>query len=225
MDRHLDVEIDRLKQKLLRMAGLVEQSIDKAVRALKERQDHFAVEAIEEDAAINALEIEIENVCLTILARYQPVAADLRFIMAAVKICNDLERMGDHAVNIAQQAQRLIKTPPLKPLIDIPYMANLAQKMVKDALDAFVVGDVQQARAICERDDVVDGLEDQINRELSTYILENPKNISQVMSLSMVAKNLERIADLATNFGEEVIFMVEAKTIKHHFDDVHIKPS
>lgn len=225
MERHLDIEISNLKKDLVKMAGLVEAAIDKSIRALKERDSGLARQVIAEDAAINNLEIQNENHCVTLLARQQPVAADLRFIMASVKINNDLERMGDHAVNIAQKAERLSKLTRLKPLIDIPYMASIVQNMLKNSLDAFVQLDVAKARAVCANDDVVDGLEDQINRELLTYMMENAKNISQAMELSLVAKNLERIADLSTNIGEEVIFIVEAKNIKHHFGDVHVKPS
>lgn len=219
MERHLQIEINELKQNLLKMAGLVEASIDKAVRSLIDRDDHLAQEVIEEDVKIDRLEIRIENQCLSILARHQPVAVDLRLIVASVKINNELERIGDHAVNIAEKAQNLIRTPALKPLIDIPRMAELAQNMVKDSLDAFVGGDVSKAVAVCERDDIVDSLEYQINRELVTYTLEDAKNTSRAMDLSMVAKNLERIADLSTNICEEVIFMVEARTIKHHFEE------
>lgn len=219
MERHLQLEINDLKQNLLKMAGLVEASIDKAIRSLTERNADLAQEIIEEDPVIDQLEIEVENQCLSILARQQPVAVDLRLILASVKMNNDLERMGDHAVNIAEKAQRLIKEPSLKPLIDIPRMATLAQGMVKDSLDAFVEGDVRKAVAVCESDDVVDGLEYQINRELLTYTMEDPRNTSRAMYLSMIAKNLERIADLSTNICEEVIFMVEARTIKHRFEE------
>ncbi len=218
MERHLHVEIDKIKQDLLKMAGMVEGSVDKAIRALKERDEELAQQVIDEDASINDLEIAIENHCITLLARYQPVAADLRFLLASIKINNDLERMGDHAVNIAERAKRIIKEVPFKPLIDIPYMAQLTQKMVKDSLDAFVERDVAKAKAVCESDDLVDGLEDQVNRELITYMMENPRIISQALDLSYVAKNLERIADLSTNIGEEVIFIVEARTIKHHYE-------
>ncbi len=223
MERHFETEIRNLKQDLIKMAGLVEAAIDKAILALKERDDALAFEVIANDHQINQLEISVEQQCRTLLARHQPVAMDLRFIISCVKINNDLERMGDHAVNIAQKAQVLSKTPPVKPLIDIPYMAGLVQNMVKDSLDAFVQGDVAKAQGVCEQDDVIDGLEDQINRELLTYMMEDVKNISPCLSLALIAKNLERIADLSTNIGEEVIYMIEAKTIKHHFEDVHVK--
>lgn len=223
MERPLHIEMNHLRQNLVKMAGLVEEAIDKAIRSLKNRDAELAERVLKEDDAVNDLEIQIENQCLTLLARHQPVAADLRFILASVKINNDLERMGDHAVNIAQRSSRIIKSAPLKPLIDIPYMASIVQRMLKDSLDAFVEGNISKAKAVCEEDDVVDGLEDQINRELLTYMMENAKNISQALDLSMIAKDLERIADLSTNIGEEVIFIVSAKTIKHYFEDVHVK--
>lgn len=177
MARHLDVEIGHIKQNLLKMAGLAERAIDKSVRALKERNAELAQEVIEEDGAINLAEIELENACFSLLARYQPVAADLRLIMATIKINNDLERIGDHAVNIAQKALMLIKAPELKPLIDLPYMANIVQRMLKDALDSFVNRDVAKARAVCENDEVVDALDEQIRRELLTCMMEDHKNI------------------------------------------------
>lgn len=218
MERHLHVEINELKQNLLKMAGMVEASIDKAIRSLTERDLGLVQEVLQEDVKIDHLEIQIENQCLSILARHQPVAVDLRFLFAAVKMNNDLERMGDHAVNIAQKSQNLIEEPPLKPLIDIPRMAGLAQNMVKESLNAFVEGDANKARIVCETDDEVDQLEYQLDRELLTYMIEEPKNVTRAIDLMMIAKNLERIADLATNIAEEVFFMVEARTIKHHFD-------
>lgn len=220
MERHLDLEIGSLRKNLLQMSGMVEYDIDKTIRALKERNADLAREVIEDDKTIDRLEIEIENQCFNILARHQPVAVDLRFIMASVKINNDLERMGDLAVNIAQKTLSLIKLKPLKPLIDIPYMAQIVQGMVKDSLDSFLENDIVKAKAVCENDDVVDALEEQIVRELTTYMIENPKNISQALDLTLVARHLERLADLTTNIGEEVIFIVQAKNIKHHSEDL-----
>jgi len=216
MERHLDTEIAQLRESLLKMAGLVELAIDNAIRALKDRDAELAKEVVKQDQAVDRLELQVENQCLNILARHQPVAIDLRFILACVKINNDLERMGDHAKNIAKKALSLIKSPPLKPLIDIPYMAQIVQKMVKDSLDAFLENDIAKARAVCESDDTVDALHHQIIRELTTYMIENPKIISRALDLTVVAKNLERMADLTTNIGEEVIFIVEARTIKHN---------
>jgi len=219
MERHLDLEIGSLRKNLLQMSGMVEYDIDKTIRALKDRNADLAREVIADDKAIDRLEIEIENQCFNILARHQPVAVDLRFIMASVKINNDLERMGDLAVNIAQKTLNLIKRKPLKPLIDIPYMAQIVQRMVKDSLDSFLENDIVKAKAVCENDDVVDALEEQITRELTTYMIENPKNISQALDLTLVARHLERLADLTTNIGEEVIFIVQAKNIKHRSEE------
>ncbi len=220
MERHLHIEIKALIQDLVKMAGMVELSIKKAIRSLTERDGSLAREVIEEDKLIDELEIEVDNQCMSILARHQPVAVDLRLLIASIKMNNDLERMGDHAVNIAEKAQLLIAVSPLKPLIDIPRMANLVQNMVRDSLDAFVNRDVLLARAVCESDDTVDELENQINRELLTYTIEDPKNIQRAMDLSMIAKNLERIADLSTNICEEVIFLVEARTIRHRCEEL-----
>ena len=217
MERHFHAEINELKQNLLKMAGLVEASIDKAIRSLTDRNEALAQEVIDADPEINHLEIEIENQCINLLARHQPVAIDLRMLVAAVKMNSDLERMGDHAVNIAERAQQLLHEPPLKPLIDIPRMAVLVQEMVRNSLDAFVAGDVGKARAVCESDDLVDGLETQINRELLSYMIETPSSISRAINLSVIAKNLERIADISTTICEETIFLVEARTIKHRY--------
>ncbi len=219
MEQHFHIEIKELKQNLIKMSGMVEAAISKSIRSLVERNADQAQEVIEADREIDRLEIGIENQCLTLLARYQPVAIDLRFIIAAVKMNNDLERMGDHAVNITQQALNLIEEPPLKPLIDIPRMAGMVQGMVKDSLDAFVEGDAGKARAVCRNDDTVDGLNQQIIRELLTYMMEDPRNITRAVGLVIISKNLERIADLSTNICEEVIFMKEARTIKHHFEE------
>ncbi len=223
MERHLDIELKSIKEDLLKMAGLVEQAIDRSIKAIKNRDEDRAQKVIDQDREIDAMEIQIENDCFTILARYQPVAADLRFIMASIKINNDLERMGDHAVNIAQKAQSLAAAPSLKPLIDIPLMADIVQGMLRDSLNSFVNGDVEQARLVCEKDDDVDALEVQVHRELLTYMMEDHRNISRALQLTMIAKNLERIADLSTNICEEVIFMVEGRTIKHHSEDLHLK--
>jgi len=219
MERRLQQEIKDLKQDLVKMAGLVEAAIKNAIRSLVERNAILAQTVIDEDDKINQLEIVLENRCMSIMARHQPVAVDLRLIMASIKMNNDLERMGDHAVNIAEKALHLIDSPTIKPLIDLPHMAILAQEMVKNALDSFVEEDAAKAKRVCESDDLVDGLENQINRELITYVLGEPRNITGAMDLSMIAKNIERIADLSTNICEEVIFIIEARTIKHHFEE------
>ena len=216
MERHIDVELRRLKDELVRMASLAESAIGLAVKALVSRDAEMARQVIHSDDAINSLEIELDELCLRTMALYQPEARDLRFLAMALKINNDLERMGDQAVNIAERTLDLLTEPLLKPLIDIPRMADLAQRMVKDSLDAFVQQDVARAKAVCERDDEVDQLDDQIFRELLTYMMEDPKAITRSVNLILVSRHLERIADHATNIAEDVIYLVEGKTIKHH---------
>jgi len=219
MERHFDEELRLLKEKLLRMASLVEEAIAKSVKALVERKDEMAAEVIRSDEAINLLEIEVDELCLRLFALRQPIATDLRFIASAMKINNDLERMGDLAVNIAERTVDLLKDPPLKPLIDIPRMAQLAQKMVKDSLDAFVNADADLARNVCERDDEIDNLNDQVFRELLTYMIQDTRTITRAVDLILVGRHIERIADHATNIGEDVVYMVKGKTIKHHIEE------
>src|SRR5262249_21799360 len=165
------------------------------------------------------LEIDIEERCVGLLALRQPMAVDLRFITAALKISNDLERMGDHAVNIATCSTRLAQVPPLKPLVDIPRMADMAAAMLRDALDAFVRRDAPAGRRLCQRDDAVDNLNRQLFRELISFMMEDPTTITRAMDLILVARNLERVADLATNVAEEVVFIAEARIIKHHVEE------
>ena len=216
MKRHIDLELDGLKSELVRMASLAETAIGLAVKALVSRDAELAHQVIASDEAINTLEIEIDERCMRTMALYQPEATDLRFLAMALKIDNDLERMGDQAVNIAERTVELLKEPLLKPLIDIPRMAVLAQAMVKDSLDSFVRQDVEIARGVCRRDDEVDRYDDQIFRELLTYMMEDPKAITRSVNLILVSRHLERIADHATNIAEDVIYYVEGKTIKHH---------
>ncbi|PIQ84787.1 MAG: phosphate transport system regulatory protein PhoU [Candidatus Omnitrophica bacterium CG11_big_fil_rev_8_21_14_0_20_63_9] len=219
MQRHLDQELTQLKEALVRMAGLAEQSIGLSVKALVSRDAEMARQVIASDDAINQMEIEIDELCLRTLALYQPEAGDLRLIAMALKINNDLERMGDQAVNIAERTVELLKEPLLKPLIDIPRMAELAQRMVKDSLDAFVQLDPAKAKAVCEQDDAVDRYDDQIFRELLTYMMEDTKAITRSVNLILVSRHLERIADHATNIAEDVIYLVEGRNIKHHAQD------
>ncbi len=216
MERHIDVELARLKNELVRMAGLAEAAIGLAVKALVSRDAQVAQQVIASDDAVNTMELEVDELCLRIMALYQPEAKDLRFLAMALKINNDLERMGDQAVNIAERTLELLKEPLLKPLIDIPRMAQIAQAMVKDSLDAFVQQDVPRARAVCQRDDEVDRYDDQMFRELLTYMMQDPKTITRSVNLILVSRHLERIADHATNIAEDVIYLVEGKNIKHH---------
>ncbi len=219
MERHFDEELKELKAKLLQMASLAEESIARAIKALVERDKKLAEEVIKSDEAINFLEIDVDELCLRLLALRQPIATDLRFITSAFKINSDLERIGDLSVNIAQRALDLMEEPLLKPLIDIPRMAQLAQKMVKDSLDAFVNRDAELARDVCRRDDEVDNLNHQIFRELLTFMIQDPKTITRSVDLILIGRHLERIADHATNIGEDVVYIVKGKTIKHHIEE------
>lgn len=212
-------ELLELKENLLRMATMVEEAIKDSVNSLVKRDSELAKKTFAREKEINELEITIDEMCLRLLALRQPVAVDLRFITSAMKIVTDLERMGDQAVNIAERAISLNQEPQLKPYIDLPRMAEITQSMVKDVLDAFVNRDPKLARSVCERDDIVDGLNDQVVRELLTYMMSDPKTIPRAVHLMIVARCLERIADHATNIAEDVIFMVEALIIKHHADE------
>ena len=218
MERPFDEELKTLKEKLLEMASLAEESISLAVRCLKERREDLVSDVMRGEEKINHLEIEIDELCMRLLALRQPMATDLRFITSAMKITGDLERIGDQSVNIIERAVDLLKVPQLKPLIDIPRMADLAQNMVRDAINAFINRDDCLARDVCERDDQVDQLNHQIFRELLTYMMQDAATITRAVDLILVGRHLERIADHATNIGEDVIYMVKGKTIKHHIE-------
>ena len=218
MERHFDDQLKFLENKLLEMAGAVEQAIYHSVKSLVARDEQLAQSVIANDKGINELELEVEDLCFKLLALHQPMANDLRFIAAAMKINNDLERMGDQSVNIAECAMDLLNKPPMKTLLGMPRMATLAQKMVKDSMDAFVNRDPVMAQDICNRDSEVDSLNDQIFHELLTTMLSNPASIGRAVDLILVARDLERIADHATNIAEEVIYIVEGKVIKHQLN-------
>jgi phosphate transport system protein len=219
VERHFEQELKSLKEQLLLMGGRAESIVRKSIESLRRRDLVLAQEVFEDDHAIDRLEIDVEESCLRLLALQQPLAGDLRFITAALKISNDLERVGDHAVNIAGGAIRLADKPLLKPLVDIPRMADLAIGMLIGALDAFVRRDAESARRLVVRDDEVDDLNHQVFRELLSYMIEDPTTISRALELVLVARNLERVADLATNVAEEVVFIAEARIIKHHVDE------
>ena len=220
MERHFERELEDLNKQLLLMGGRAETIVLKSVEALRLLDRDLANEVFADDRLIDRMELDIDERCLRLLALQQPMAKDLRFITAALKINNDLERVGDHGVNIAGSVMRLAGKPLLKPLIDIPRMAELASDMLHESLDAFVRRDAEKARRICIRDDVVDQLNDQIFRELVSYMVEDPKTITRAMELILVARNLERVADLATNVAEEVVFIAEARIIKHHAEEL-----
>ena len=213
--RHFQDDLDTLKQRLLAMGGLAEERVREAVRGLSER-DAAALDAVlRGDEPINDLHIEIDDRCFKLLALHQPMAADLRAIVAAVKINTDLERVGDLAVNIAEAAKRYLLHPPVKPLIDIPRMGDIAQRMLRDALDAFVRRDMTLAEAVLAADDELDGLKSQIFRELLTYMMQDTGKIEPALDLILVSRHLERIGDHATNIAEDVIFLVSAKDVRH----------
>jgi len=217
--KHFDEELNLLKEKLLSMASLAESMIYKAVKSLSERDETLFEVVNQGEKMVNYLQIEIDELCLKLLALKQPMATDLRFITSAMKINSELERIGDLAVNIIQRAEVLIKQPQLKPLIDIPRMAELTQKMVKDSLDAFIKRDVNLARSILTRDDEVDGLKDQVFRELLTFMLSDQSTIPRALELILVSRHLERIGDHATNIAEDVIYLVQGKDIRHHIEE------
>jgi phosphate transport system protein len=217
---HFEGELQALKQRLLHMGALVEERVQGAVRALVERRADLAERIAASDGEINELHIEIDDRCLKLLALQQPLAADLRAIMAAQKINSDLERMGDQAVNVAQNVLRLLPHPPLRPILTIPRMAEIAEAMTRDSLDAFVRRDVELARSVLRRDDEVDELKDQVFRVLLTHMMADPGTIERALTLILISRNVERIADHATNIAEDVIFMVEARDVRHrHGED------
>jgi phosphate transport system protein len=215
MQRHFHEELGALKQTLLAMGGLVEDQIRRVMRALVERDDEQARDVIDRDRQVNAYENEIDEKCVELLALHQPAAGDLRFITTAMKIVTDLERIGDQAVNIAQRALELNREPQLKPYIDLPRMAEKAQAMMKDSLDAFVSRDATLARQVRGQDEAVDALNHQIFRELLTFMMEDPSTIPRAIRLILIARFLERVADHATNIAEMVVFLVESKIVRH----------
>ncbi|MCL4243602.1 MAG: phosphate signaling complex protein PhoU [Candidatus Dadabacteria bacterium] len=212
----LEEEISKLKKMLFEMAASVEEMIAKSIKALKDRNMIMAEEVIKSDHKINDMEIEIDNQCIRILALYHPEAADLRTVSMIMKINNDLERIGDHAVNIAEKTIYLADKPPVKPLIDIPKMADKAIQMLQESLDAFVNKDAELAVEVCKKDDDVDELEPQIVRELVTYMISDPQTIDRSLSLILIAREIERVADLATNIAEDTYYIASGKILKHH---------
>jgi len=223
--RHFQDELEQLKARLLEMGGLAEEQVRLAVSGLVDRDRDLTARALTGDDPLNALHIEVDNRCFTLLALHQPMAVDLRAIVAAVKINTDLERVGDLAINIAEAGQRYVTHPPVKKLIDIPRMATIAQRMLRDALDAFVRRDTALAQHVLDEDDALDALKTQIFRELLTYMLADPSTIEAALDLILVSRHLERIGDHATNVAEDVIFMVSAKDVRHHAADGGIGPA
>ena len=214
--RHFQDELEQLKARLLEMGGLAEEQVRLAVKALVHRDRDLIAQVLIGDDPLNALHIEVDNRCFTLLALYQPMAVDLRAIVAAVKINTDLERVGDLAINIAEAAQRYVGHPPVKKLIDIPQMGDIAQTMLHDALDSYVRRDTILAHQVLNEDDRLDGLKTQIFRELLGYMLDDPTTVEPALDLILISRHLERIGDHATNIAEDVIFMVSALDVRHH---------
>ncbi|MGA7792902.1 MAG: phosphate signaling complex protein PhoU [Candidatus Acidiferrales bacterium] len=221
MERHFERDLEELKERLLWMGSLAERSVYQAVHAVLEADENLAHAVLNEENTINELQIEIDDRVVQLLALQQLMATDLRFVLAIARINNDLERIGDQAVNIAQSAQRIVRHPPVKPYVDLPRMGELAEKMMRDSLDSLVRRDVDLARSVLSRDDQVDQLRDQIFRELLTYMMGSSSVVFPAFELILVAQNLERIADHATNVAEDVIYMVAGSDVRHPAVDRH----
>ncbi len=213
--RHFQEELEALQARLLEMGGLAEERVRAAVQGLVTRDTALIDRVMRGDEPINELHIEVDNRCFTLLALYQPMATDLRSIVAAVKINTDLERVGDLAINIAEAVGRYLQHAPVKELIDIPRMANIAQAMLRDALDSFVRRDTALAQQVLNEDDRLDSLKTQVFRELLTYMMEDPRTVSRAIRVILISRFMERVADHATNIAEMVIFLVEGKMVRH----------
>jgi phosphate transport system protein len=215
LERHFEHDIEELKERLLWMGSLSERAVHQAIHAVLDSDEKLAQDVLNEENAINELQIEIDERVVQLLALQQLMAADLRFVLAASRINNDLERIGDQAVNIAQSAERIIRHPRVKPYVDLPRMSELAEGMVRDSLNAVVRRDVDLARSVLVRDDQVDALRDQIFRELLSYMMGDSAVVFPAFELILVAKNIERIGDHATNIAEDVIYMVAGHDVRH----------
>ena len=216
MKRHFDDELKQLKEKVFRMGLKVEEAVAKAAGALIERDSKKAEAVLKGDQEINLSEIEIDELGHELIALYQPAAVDLRFITMVLKMTSDLERMGDQAVNIAEKVIQINQEPPLTPSVDLPKIAQTARAMVREALDAFMEKDAKLAKEILEKDDVMDTINDQVYEELQKVMQEKPETVPQGVALIMVSHNLERIADLATNIAEDVIYLARGIDVRHH---------
>ena len=213
--RHFTEELLRLKERLLEMGELATSRIDRAVSGLTSRDPVILGDVIQGDESINALQIELDDRCFKLLALRQPMATDLRLIMSTTRITSDLERVGDLAVNVAEAAARYIQYPPVKPLIDLPKMSELAQQMLRDALSSFVSGEVTLASDVLKRDDSLDDLKRQVFQDLLTYMLNNPDLVAPALDLVLISRHLERVGDHATNIAEDIIFLVEGRDVRH----------
>jgi len=214
-DKRYEEELSKLREEILYMGGMIEDQIQKSIKSLVERDSKLAELIIERDHEVNRLDVDIDEICVRLLALHQPAGRDLRFITTGLKITTDLERIGDMAVNICERALELNQEPQLKPYIDIPRMARVAQRMIRESLDAFVREDTELALKVCKDDEEVDQLNSQIFREVVTFMIDDPHTINRAIKISSISKYLERIADHATNIAEMVIFMVKGKSIRH----------
>lgn len=215
MERHFVHDLDTLKQRLLWMGSLAERAVHQAVHAVLDADERLAEAVLSEEDAVNEMQIEIDDRVQRLFALRAPMATDLRFLIAVSRINGDLERVADQAVNIAQSALRMLRHPQVKPYVDLPRMSELAEGMLRDSLNAVVRGDPELANSVLQRDDQMDRLRDQLFRELLTYIMENSAIVFPAFELILVAKNLERIGDHATNIAEDVVYFVAGRDIRH----------
>lgn len=218
MQRHFDEELQLIKKNLLRMGSLAENMIELAIKSLIERKENEK-EIFSKEEDVNNLHIEVDDAVVKLIALHHPVASDLRFLIMTSKICGELERIADQAVNISGNTKFLLSEPPLKPLIDLPIMADTARGMLRESLDSYMKQDVILAQKVLDTDDKVDALKDQIFRELLTYMMSDPATIKRALSLILIARNLERVGDHTTNIAEEVIYIVQGKEVRHHFEE------
>ncbi len=219
MHRHFDEQIQEMRQKLVIMGSLAESMIALALRTLIERNERHAEEVNRKETQVNGLQIEIDDQAVKLTALQQPVGSDVRFLFMACRITSELERIADQAVNVCQNAHFLLQAPPLKPFVDMPIMAEVAQKMVRDSLESLVQRDVGLAEKVLREEEKVDAFRDQIFRELLTYMMADPATIPRALSLILISRNLERVGDHATNIAEEVIYWVQGRDIRHHHDE------
>ncbi|HLF93599.1 MAG TPA: phosphate signaling complex protein PhoU [Planctomycetota bacterium] len=219
MHRHFDEEIKEIRRKLVEMGSLAESMIASALRALLERNERHCQDVALREEQVNELQIEIDDMAVKLTALQQPVGSDVRFLFMATRITSELERIGDQAINICQGADVLLKSPPLKPFVDIPIMAEIAQRMVRDSLEGLVRKDVEVENRVLQEEDKVDAFRDQIFRELLTYMMADPATIPRALALILISRNLERVGDHATNIAEEVIYWVQGRDIRHHHEE------
>ncbi|UCF71471.1 MAG: phosphate signaling complex protein PhoU [candidate division WOR-3 bacterium] len=219
MDRHFDEGLQNVKKKLVEMAAMVEESITKSLEALKKRDLEMAAQVTELDHRIDKLEMAIEDMCIELIARHQPVGSDLRFLIGAIKMNNDLERMGDHSVNMSDSVRYLTDSPEIGQIVNIWNMAKIVNEMLRESVESFIHNDAVRAQKVCERDSIVDGMRNETIRILLTHMLEEPEKIGPAIQYLLVAKNLERIGDLSTNICEDVIYIAQARVIKHHAEE------